>query len=514
MRTALFVVLSALLAGVVVGDLVSTNPDGQAFFNPLTVKSLNLGELAVGTIINQTDYADFYYIWVPSYVSEVYYYLNVTNGGTSDCSSYVEAYVFTSESESSFPCDNAYSNSIYCDTYDTYVYTYDTTDYTYSNLYYYLRPGRYHYVTVSQGYSEYNCDYNFYAEATQSCPNTTVPLYVDSGNFTCTSFYNYTVNNQNIAGFLNNSDSLMVYGVNVPANVSRIWAFVSTSDAYYLYLTANQAYASYDYYHSDDETDYGYQNSTNGIYNYYVELDVPLAGWTFFTVFPELSVNSSGLHYNITIGWNYCGSSSVGLGDWNVNQYVPYTYYSIADCSVPVVQNMNLTTQSAWTFNVPAYNTTTNEYAAAVAATINVPWGTSGYVNLTCNTTDTTSDTYITIAKGYIADCDYYDDDIYCDYVGGTYSEYLYLISQDLFTGGQYTIAICNYNTVTGVTVVVQNNGVVAAPAAPSPSATPSPGSAASASPSSNADNGSSNAFSVFPAFALVALAALLALLF
>jgi len=258
------------------------------------------------------------------------------------------------------------------------------------------------------------------------------------------------------------------------------------------------------------------------VYNYFVELEQPEPGWIYFTVAPDSSLDVS-YQFNISVYWNNCGSTLSGLGDYSSDTYDAVNEYSIADCSDPVTLSLNITTQSAWTFNVPNYNYSLDYDYGAVYASLYVPWGTTGYINLTCNSTDTYSYAFVVFTRGANSDCSNsgYDTYITCSYVGGTYYNYYNLISQDLFTGGWWSIGVCNGNSQNATTVVITNNGIVAAPASPSPSVTPSPGAGVSPSSSPGADTGgdtggnsSSDSFGVIPAFVFVALAALFAFLF
>jgi len=184
------------------------------------------------------------------------------------------------------------------------------------------------------------------------------------------------------------------------------------------------------------------------------------------------------------------------------------TFFSVPDCSDPVTyNNVNLlaTGNPSYVFNVPGYNSSVDYSYSGAYAYVAVPAGISGSVNFTCNSTTTGS--FLVFSHNAQANCaSYYVDYLYCTSSTSTTSDYFNLISQDLYTGGYWTIGVCN-NDYTDAVITINTAGSVAAAPSASPSSAASVG--ASASPDSNSDSSVSTA--IFPALFVIALAALVA---
>jgi len=484
----------------------STNPVGEDYFSPSAVFTLPLNTTVTGTVWNSTDYTEFYWVYVPFNVAGVRYTLN----NTADCSDYVEAWIdFVEPGQDdtvSFPCINSANG--YCDSYDQNMYAYSLSDdYEEYDVFYYFRPGKWQFVSVNKDYyDDPSCSYALRVESTMECPTTSTvstEYYQTFGCVANSAISNITTNGQTFSRTIATLDTVDAFRLDVPQNVTRVWAWVvsslSTLDFY-----VSAGYVSTDYYYSDDYSSYG-NSMTNGLYSYFVEYDLPDGNYPlFFSVEDTTELGS----YNVSFYWTACSAATAGYG----NMYNTYSnassYFVIADCTDPVVyQNVDiLNANQGLVFSLPAYNSTVDYSYASQYAFVNVPAGTIGSVNFTCNSS--VNYAYIAFTKGGFSSCDDYTTYVSCSYPGSGYNDYIVFLSNDLYVGGYWSLAICNdYSTATVVTLNSVGSISTAPSASPSPGSGPSPSSSPGAS-SSGEDSSVSAA--VFPALLMIVLAAII----
>jgi hypothetical protein len=483
----------------------STNPVGEDYFSPSVVFSLPLNTTVTSTIWNSTYYTEFYWVYVPFNVAGVRYTIN----NTADCTDYVEVYIdFVNPGEQddtvSFPC--VYSSYGYCDNYDQNVYAYALNDdYEDYDVFYYFRPGKWQLVSVNKDYyTDPSCTYALRVESTMECPTTSsvsVDTYQTWGCIANSAITNVTTNGQTFSKTLAAVDTVDAYRLDVPLNVTRVWAWVvsslSTLDVY-----VSAGYVSTDYYYTDDYS--SYYSMGNGLYSYFVEYDLPDGNYPLFFSVESSTVGS----YNVSFYWTACSGASAGYGSFYNTYSNASSYFVVADCTDPVVYpNVDiLNANQGLAFNLPNYNSTTDYSAAAQYGYINVPAGTVGSVNFTCNSS--VNYAYVAFTKGAYSSCDDYSDYVSCSYPGTSYNDYIVFLSNDLYLGGYWSVVACNdYSTATTVTL----NSVGSISTAPSASPSPGSGTSPSSSPgASSSGEDSSVSAAVFPALLMIVLAAII----
>jgi hypothetical protein len=484
----------------------STNPSGEPYFSPFSVKQLLLNQTSSGVLPNSTtDYSDFYWFHIPSNIAS---FRTLVNGTDDRCDSYIDFYwnfVNVEEDSSiSFPCTD--SSTAFCDTYSFYDDVYGIDYETNTVDTYYFRPGKYAYLSVSLSYTtDIECPYTVSIFSDFECPNTSVVGY-DYYDYFCIDNSTITTvasNGANYSGVLATSTQLDVYRVNVPENVTRVWAWI-TSNSSSLYTYATQGYVASSS-SASDEYNYYYDDSNNSVYYFYLEIAVP--DGNFPTYFSLEWYSSDPVEYNIAFYWSACGSNFAGYGDFDGSY--GHNAFSIPDCSDPVTyNNVNLlaTGNPSYVFNVPHYNSSVDNGYNGAYAFVAVPAGISGSVNFTCNSTNAYS--FLVFSHNAQTDCySKYVDSVSCSSSTYSTSDYLNLISQDLYTGGYWTIGACNGDSTNDAVITINTAGSVAAAASASPSSAASGVVNASASPDANSDSSVSNA--IFPALFVIALAAL-----
>jgi len=500
MKSVVAVVL-ALCVAFVASQSASTNPAGATYFFPST--NLPINTTVSGTLYNTTGnyYADFYRVWVPSYVAA----LDWTVNNTGSDANYVDVeinFVWSGEDDTfGYSCSglNGDSYNSPCSDYDQSIDAYtgnsDSESYQAGN---YFAPGRWQYATVSRYYSTSNfTTYTLSVKPTTVCTNTSiVTTYYDAGYTTgcaeISTISNVTSNGQTFTAQSVASGSSKIYQLNVPENVTRVYTWVA-ADQSSLYVLTSGNYAALDYYTSWDYTSSGYLNSTTGKYNFFLEHPKPTNNQPiYFAVSP-----SAATTFDIQFFWNQCDATHAGYGRLYTDVYAGVAYFTDEpDCQYTIANNnVNLMTSLATTtVTVAAYNSTTDYYNDyhATYATVYVPANTVGALNFTCNSTD--ANTFVAFSLNRMTTCDDYLFYLTCTGGSQTTSYYNSLLSHDLFPGGWWSVSACNGNSASVSVSLVASGSVSAAP---------------SASPSSGSDESASSA--VVPALLFTVLAAVLA---
>jgi len=336
-----------------------------------------------------------------------------------------------------------------------------------------------------------NCTYTIQARSNFNCSAGTT-LAGNGDTQYCVSYYNVTSNGQTFSGVASSQKSATkVYRLDVPKNVTYVYAWVTSPDDYYLVAMISAGFASTSLYAADRYTnEWGSTLASNSsLYVYYVDYTEPLGDLPLFF---SLNGYSSGSPYNISIYWEYCGATKSGIGKTNLNFTTTTTNYITPPCDDSVeFTNMNLASGQNYTFNVPAYNSSTTINGAAYGY-LDVPYGTYGAINISCVST---GEHYIIYSKDQNCDC----QGNYANYLSCSGS-ILQLLSQDIYSGGYWTFGACSEDSFP-INVTVMMSGSVTVPS-------PSPVPSASASPGSSTGEDSSTGI-LTPAVILIVLAAL-----
>lgn len=500
MKSVVAVVLALCCVAYVASQSTSTNPAGVTFFAPARTLALNS---SISSIIYNTtgnDYADFYKIWVPSWVTDVTYTLNHT--GSENNYLYFNI-IFPKNGEDTtvgYSCSSSGGDSwgSPCDTYDAYMSAYrGENDWDIYQVREDFIPGRWQYVKISASSSYYNyTSYSLGVQASGYCSvNTSIAAYDESSGscVAASEITNVTSLGASFAGaFTGTGDEYDVYVVNVPANVSRLYVWLASLESS-MYISASAGYVPLSYYYADySSSGYDGYNSTTDLYYFYFEYPSPQNDQpVYFTVQPYYSGAQT---YSIQFWWTACGASKAGYGYIDNDGSNGNSTFAQTDCQYDA-QNVNLLTSvKTLNFNVPAYNSTRDDSTgwSASYASVYVPVNTVGALNLTCNASAYAK---VVIGKNYMVNCyDEYTWSLTCVYPGQTSEYYFSLLSEDLYAGGWWSIAACADNEDATAVSVVTTGTVSAAP---------------SASPSSGSDESSSSV--VVPALLFSVVATVLA---